>query len=314
MSRAIRQVVGKIRSMLVARTRGNDIGPEEFVRLAYLVLLRRPVDETGMGDWRRRIERGTFDTQRVLDTLLGSDEYLASHGADIFRYLHMARQQWVRTLAPFDSILDIGGSSAGRREGALIELGYPHRPARLDILDLPPDRQFWGTPTFDQTEPLDFDWGRVTYFHGRAEEVADVSALQSRRYACIFMGQAIEHILPEKLPSLLGWIRSHLLPGGRFVMDTPNRAITKIHSPHAYINADHKLEYTPAQLEDVFAAAGFSVVRRTGLLHLPQMARTGVFDARWFPQAPLVHDDADASYLFAFEALPDIETEDTQTP
>lgn len=314
MSRAIRQVVGKIRSMLVARTRGNDIGPEEFVRLAYLVLLRRPVDETGMGDWRRRIERGTFDTQRVLDTLLGSDEYLASHGADIFRYLHMARQQWVRTLDPFDSILDIGGSSAGRREGALIELGYPHRPARLDILDLPPDRQFWGTPTFDQTEPLDFDWGRVTYFHGRAEEVADVSALQSRRYACIFMGQAIEHILPEKLPSLLGWIRSHLLPGGRFVMDTPNRAITKIHSPHAYINADHKLEYTPAQLEDVFAAAGFSVVRRTGLVHLPQMACTGVFDARWFPQAPLVHDDADASYLFAFEALPDIETEDTQTP
>lgn len=310
----MRLLAGRIRAAIVARTRGEDIGPEEYVRLAYLVLLRRQIDETGINDWRRRIERGTFDTQRVLDALLGSDEYLANHGADIFRYLHLARQQWIRSVDAFDSILDIGGSSAGRREGALIELGYPHRPSRLDILDLPPDRQFWGEPTFDQTEPVDFDWGRVTYFHGSAEDVANVAALQARRYECVFMGQAIEHILPEKLPALLGWIRAHLLPGGRFIMDTPNRAITKIHSPHAYINADHKLEYTPAQLEDVFNAAGFSVVRRTGLVHLPQMARSGIFDARWFPQATLVHDDADASYLFAFEAIPETKTLDTPTP
>ncbi|MBA8888504.1 hypothetical protein FHW12_002737 [Dokdonella fugitiva] len=302
--KALRQVAGRIRSAIITRTGAGDIGPEEFVRLAYLVVLRRPADATGIDGWRRQIERGNFSTQRVLDSLLGSEEYLANCGADIFRRLHMARQRWIRSVDAFDSILDIGGSSAGRREGALIELGYPHRPSRLDILDLPPERQFWGTPTFDQTEPFDFDWGRVTYFHGSAEGVANVPALQSRRYQCIFMGQAIEHILPEKLPELLAWIRAHLLPGGRFVMDTPNRAITKIHSPDAYINEDHKLEYTPDQLEEVLAVSGFSVTRKTGLVHLPEMARTGVFDARWFTEATLVHDDADASYLFAFEAVP----------
>lgn len=308
----LRGLAGKIRSAIVERTGVGDIGPDEYVRLAYLVVLRRPADPTGIEGWRRHIERGNFNTQRVLDTLLGSEEYLANHGADVFRRLHMARQRWIRSVGAFDSILDIGGSSAGMREGAMIELGYPHRPSRLDILDLPPDRQFWGTPTFDQTEPLDFDWGRVTYFHGCAEDVASVAALQSRQYECIFMGQAIEHILPEKLPALLAWIRAHLLPGGRFIMDTPNRAITKIHSPEAFINADHKLEYTPAQLESVLAASGFSVIRRTGLVHLPEMACSGIFDARWFADATLVHDDADASYLFAFESVPDQPTTSTR--
>ncbi len=309
-----RRLAGRLRAAVVERSSAAEIGPEEYVRLAYLVVLRRPVDATGLDGWRRQIARGNFDPQRVLDTLLGSEEYLASYGVDIFRRLHMARQSWIRSVDAFDSILDIGGSSAGRREGALIELGYPHRASRLDILDLPPDRQFWGTPTFDQTEPLDFDWGRVTYFHGRAEDVANVPALQSKRYQCIFMGQAIEHILPENLPGLLAWIRTHLVPGGRFILDTPNRAITKIHSPDAYINADHKLEYTPRQLEEVLAGTGFSVTRRTGLVHLPEMARSGVFDARWFADAALVHDDADASYLFALEAVPTTEATDTPPP
>jgi hypothetical protein len=307
----LRRLAGRVRAAIVARTAAEDIGPDEYVRLAYLVVLRRPADPTGIEGWRRQIERGNFSTQRVLGSLLGSEEYLANHGADIFLRLHMARQRWIRSVDAFDTILDIGGSSAGLREGALIELGYPHRPSRLDILDLPPDRQFWGTPTFDQTEPFDFEWGRVTYFHGRAEDVANVPALQARRYQCIFMGQAIEHIVPEKLPALLSWIRAHLLPGGRFILDTPNRAITKIHSPHAYINADHKLEYTPDQLEEVLAAAGFSVTRKTGLVHLPDMARSGVFDARAFADAALVHDDADASYLFAFEASVNPQPTDT---
>jgi len=299
------RVLNRLRARLVARTDFRDLGPNEFVQLAYLVVMRRKADPTGLADWHKRIERGTFDTQLVIEAMLRSEEYLSNFGSDIFGRLHLARQEWVRTIAPFASILDIGGSSAGRREGALIELGYPHRPPVIDILDLPPDRQFWGEPLFDQSKPQSFDWGTVTYYHGSAEGVGEVALLQDRAYDCIFMGQAIEHIYPEKLPTVLAWIRNHLKPGGRFVFDTPNRAVTKIHSPAAYINADHKIEYTPDQMEQLLAASGFIVTQKIGMGHLPRMAASQKFDAREFTDAALLHADADACYLFAFEAIPD---------
>jgi SAM-dependent methyltransferase len=299
------RVLARIRALLVSRVTLQSLGPDEFVRMAYLVLLKRPADPVGLEGWRRQIDRGNFNTQLIVDALLNSEEYLSNFGANIFHRLHRARQSWIKTVPAFSSILDIGGSSAGRREGALIELGYPHRPERIDILDLPPDRQFWGTPTFDQSEPAQFDWGRVTYFHGSAETVAAIAELQNRQYDCVFLGQAIEHIYPEKLPAVLEWIRKHLAPDGRLVFDTPNRAITRIHSPDAYIHSDHKIEYTPEQMQGVLESAGFRVTRKVGMAHLPGMAQKQIFDAREFPEAPLLHDDVDACYLFAFEAVVD---------
>ena len=65
--------------------------------------------------------------------------------------VHHARQQWVSQLAAFAEVLDIGGSSANT-EGALIELGYVHRPKPITIFDLPPEQQYWGNMTL-RTRP-----------------------------------------------------------------------------------------------------------------------------------------------------------------
>ena len=54
------------------------------------------------------------------------------------------------------SILDIGGSSPNIDQGALIELGYPHRPKQLFIFDLPPEEQYWGKPKFPRTGTIFF--------------------------------------------------------------------------------------------------------------------------------------------------------------
>lgn len=301
----IARALNRVRASLVTRTAMSDIGPEEFVRLAYLVVLKRQIDASGLASWRRQIGCGSFNSQRVFETLLASEEYEKHFGIDIFQRLHAARQAWIRTVAAYDSILDIGGSSPVLPEGGLIALGYPHRPKTIDILDLPPDRQFWGPPVFDQSKPQSFDWGRVTYYHGSAETIDDVDELRDRTYDCIFLGQAIEHVYPDKLTGLLNWIRIHLNHGGRLVFDTPNRIITKIHSPDAYINADHKLEYTPDQMERVLRSAGFTVVRKVGMMYLPEMAGSNVYDAREFNRGALLHDDVDACYLFAFEAVVD---------
>jgi len=309
--RFLRGIAARLRSRSIRDVDISDLSHEEFIRLAYLVLLRRKIDPTGLALWRDSIVRGMFSYETVVSTILKSDEYQSRFGTDVNGRLHSARQLWIKTLPPFERLLDIGGSSPTRPEGALIQLGYPHRPKSLDILDLPPERQNWGTPAFDQSVPTRFDWGTVTYFHGGAETIADVPTLQDRTYDCVFLGQAVEHIRPEALPELLAWVRRHLSADGRLILDTPNRLLTKIQCPTWFIHPDHKLEYEPAQLEQVLRDNGFVVTRRRGMVHLPKIAATKTYDAREFESADLLHDDIDACYLFAVEASLDRSTDNT---
>src|SRR5690242_8389957 len=195
------------------------VSAEEYVRMAYLVLLRREIDSIGAESWHDVIVAGRFDQQQVIDTILASDEYQSRFGIDLAGIQHRARQAWIHTVWKYDRILDIGGSSPTSPEGALIELGYPHRPDRLDILDRPPEQQYWGKPRYDQSVSSRFNWGEVNYFHGSGERIADIPALQDRTFDCVFLGQAIEHIWPEQLGGMLAWIRNHLAEGGMLIFD-----------------------------------------------------------------------------------------------
>lgn len=277
--------------------------PEDYVRMAYMVLLRRQVDSAGLQVWREHIASGRFSQQFVINAILQSDEYLSDFGIDVLSIIHRARQEWIGTVPAFQSVLDIGGSSPNEPAGALIELGYPHRPKRVDILDRPPDLQYWGKPKYDQSVSAQFEWGEVSYFHGSGEGIAEIPALQARSYECVFLGQAIEHIYPESLPALLAWTREHLVPNGRLVFDTPNRLLTKIQCPNSLIDPDHKYEYSPIEMERVLTDAGFRVTKKVGMVHLPVQAASGKYDPREFADASRLSDDVDACYLFAFEAL-----------
>lgn len=277
--------------------------PEEYVRMAYRVLLRREIDPSGLAAWRAMIASGRYQQQLVVNTLLGSEEYLVRFGLDLIGIAHRARQNWIATLEPYDRILDIGGSSPDRPEGAMFVLGYRHRPRVLDIVDLPPDDQYWGKPRFDQTVPHRFEWGEVNYYHVRAERIPEFAPLSAKSYDAVFLGQAIEHIYPDALPSVLAWIRSHLKPGGKLIFDTPNRLLTKIQCPNSLIDPDHKYEYTPSEMEAILTTAGFRVTRRVGMVHLPRQAASGIYDPKEFAEGAPLSDDIDACYLFAFEAV-----------
>lgn len=278
------------------------MGEEAYVRMAYLVLLRREIDASGLNAWRSVIASGRFTQQNVVNTLLSSREYLSRFGVDVISIIHRSRQEWIKTVPAVRRVLDIGGSSANDPQGALIELGYPHRPEQLHILDLPPEKQYWGKPKYDQSVPHRFDWGEVRFFHGSAEGVQDVEGLQGERYDMVFLGQAIEHVRPEMLPGMLAWVRSHLSPDGRLVFDTPNRLLTIIQCPNSLIDPDHKYEYSPTELAQIVAAAGFEVTKKAGMVHLPVQAASGRYDSMEFAKAQLVSPDVDACYLFAMEA------------
>lgn len=159
-------------------------------------------------------------------------------------------------LESFETIFDIGGSSPNIDMGALIELGYQHRPKELIIFDLPPEKQYWGKPKFPQDRDYEFSWGIIKYVHGYVEDIFNYRELGDKKFDCVYMGQVIEHIHKDKLDVVLKWIREHLKENGKFIFDTPNRNITRIQSPNKLIDEDHKYEYTPAELEVILNASG----------------------------------------------------------
>jgi SAM-dependent methyltransferase len=277
----------------------STLSPLDTVRLAYKLLLRRDLDPVGLEHWTSRLREVPFDMDEMIYYILESPEFKRVNRVPFMHMVHRARVEWVGKLRPFDRILDIGGSSPTNEQGALIDMGYRHRPKQLTIFDLPPDRQFWGKPHYSQDHSRRFDWGTVEYVHGEAEQIAKAAHLDGERFDMIFMGQAIEHLWPEKLPAILKWIREHLTPGGSFVIDTPNRILTVLQNPNAYINADHKIEYTPAQLANVLEQNGFEVYEQWGLVHMPRSQKASVFDPSEIYDRPLVSERVDECYLFA---------------
>ena len=247
----------------------SKLSEEDYLKLAYITLLQRKIDPSGLKFWKEKIDNKHFKYKDLLDVIYNSPEFIMHYKVSFSAMLHRARQEWCSSLDKFKYVLDIGGSSPNIEMGALIELGYQHRPKELVVFDLPEDEQYWGKPKFAQNRDYTFDWGTLKYEHGHAEYIERCKSLSDGKFDCVFMGQTIEHINKNRLSSLLSWIRGHLVPKGKFIFDTPNRDVTKIQSPHKYIDDDHKYEYTPIEMEQILRKNGFKVVKGHGLLDMP---------------------------------------------
>lgn len=276
---------------------------EEFAHLAYRVLLGREIDPEGLNNCRHLIKAGQFEEKALVRMMIQSPEFQQrqKEGLAFGELLHEARKQWCASLPGFERVLDIGGSSPTMPEGALIELGYRHRPKSISILDLPPEEQYWGKPVYEQGERRLFDWGVVSYIHCGAEKVQQCDELQEKTFGMVYLGQAIEHIEADALPGVLSWSREHLEPEGRLIFDTPNRALTRVQLPDRYIDPDHKYEYEPGEMAEVLAHAGFEVVNSWGLLAMPTTLSSGQFEPEEAYRGELLNRQPESSYVFAME-------------
>ena len=90
-----------------------------------------------------------------------------------------------------------------------------------------------------------------------------------------------------------------LQPGGHFALDTPNGRITRLQQD-AFIDADHEVEYTAAQLDQKLGAAGFEIVERRGLNYAGEAAARGSFDWDEAARNTGVFADAEDCYLLAY--------------
>jgi len=77
-------------------TKFSDLSSTDQVRLGYLLLLRRPIDPTGLGYWVQRIEAGTFRLESFIDEIVGSPEYKTINRVPFATMVHQARQAWIK--------------------------------------------------------------------------------------------------------------------------------------------------------------------------------------------------------------------------
>ncbi len=280
----------------------TSLSEEDYVRLVYVTLLQRNIDPVGLVYWRKVIENNAFNKKELVDTIYNSPEFRMLHKTSFPGMVHLGRVQWIKTLDYYETIFDIGGSSPNLDLGAMIELGYPHRPKEILIFDLPEDQQYWKIkPKYPQDRDYIFNWGVLKYEHGRIETIDTYKNLANTSYDMIFMGQTIEHIYQDKLPNVLRWIRAHLKPNGKFIFDTPNREITKIQIPNNWIDEDHKYEYTPEEMESLLNREGLKVIKKTGILNMPGTHISKNFNPLEVYETEILNNSPETSYLFAFE-------------
>jgi Methyltransferase domain len=271
------------------------------VSIVYRFLLYRDIDTPTKEAISIHMSQGQFSINKLIWQVIRSKEYASpERRPPTSSQLHMARIKWVKTLPQAKRILDIGGSSPTLAEGALIELGYAHRPEKLIIFDKPPNEQFWGKPNYSQDKDHILNWGDIQYIHGYAEDILNNTELQQQKFDIVFMGQVVEHIYEDKLHDVLVWIKNHLSETGTLYFDTPNRSLTQLETGvDSYIDPDHKKEYTPDQMEVIIAAAGLTVTKAWGIVDMPLSLKANAFEHKDFYESQALTSNPHTAYCFA---------------
>ncbi|WP_269515442.1 methyltransferase domain-containing protein [Brevundimonas subvibrioides] len=122
-------------------------------------------------------------------------------------------------------------------------------------------------------------------------------------------GQNIEHLWQEEVAGFLAEAHRVLRPGGRMIIDSPNRAITQIYGG---AHPEHMVELTVDEAEALVTAAGFDVQRVAGILLcrdgatgevLPIDGLADISPPTLVFRSVAAIDDAENSYLWWIEAV-----------
>lgn len=254
-----------------------DLHVETFIQYAYNIMLRREPDSQGRDHFTKLLRSGRLDRNGVLDHLRASEEFRWSvNYVDLLASIHYSRAEFVRSLPRADRILDLGGTHQSDPAGAFVNaLHYPYPFIELIIVDLPMHER---DGLYCHSEPADrvvTPQGTVSY---RYHSMTDLSGLADDSFDLVYSGQTIEHVTPEQADLTLREVARVLRPGGYLALDTPNGPVCRLLDP-AFINHDHKIEYSAGELSAKVRAAGLAVIEVKGLNYLGHSQTDGGFDS-----------------------------------
>lgn len=202
-----------------------------------------------------RLQHGDLtDKQYAMEVFLSPEalRYSLDHAQDFHLYYsHYARLRVVSSLLPqADVILDLGGAN-----GSIYRMGYPYKFKKITVVDLPPaDRNEMYKHL--EMKPQKTPNGLIGVHFG---DMSDLHFAKDNSVDLVWSGESIEHVSEEAGERTIQEAMRVLKPGGYFCLDTPNRAITKIHTAWRggdFVNPDHKIEYYPGQPADAERGIG----------------------------------------------------------
>ncbi|MCX7017723.1 MAG: methyltransferase domain-containing protein [Candidatus Sumerlaeota bacterium] len=292
---ASRSITKKLKQIISDPATEEQFTDEEFVQLAYHVILGRPPENDAVEYYTLRLERKLIDRKWLVKLLLESPEYQDRFKPTFGDRLHEARQELVRQLPKADVIVDIGGACPTDINGALYAMGYPHRAKRLIIVDLPMHKRALRPVEFEEDEIIRRDFGTIEYVHST---MSDLSLLENNLADLVWSGESIEHVSEKDGERVILEVMRVLKPGGLFCLDTPNSLLTRIQLPSEFIHGEHKIEYTPKELTAKLRAAKFEILETKAICPLPKTVANGSFDQDEIFGTPSFGDNPELGYCF----------------
>ncbi len=280
-------------------------GERDPIDAAFRAFLRRPATASERDYYGRFLSRGTARSRTLPRLLERSVDFAEAHGVDPIPFwaVHGARMQLVQERIPAaETIVDLGGSSGEAEEGALLGMGYPHRPKRIDIID--PELDEDGRPVehrLHATGSVRTSDGIDVVYHNRS--MTDLSAFEEGSIDLVFSGESIEHVSKDEALQTLEQCYRMLRPGGSICLDTPNAAVTRLQKPHGFIHPGHGHEYRVDELREMLTEVGFVVVEELGICAMHRTMSTAVFHDIELVEGRGVHDDPENCYLFFVRAV-----------
>jgi hypothetical protein len=135
---------------------------ETLVPTLYRVFLGREPEENGRRQYIKSFKRG-LPLEELILSFIKSEEFVGNYVPGLgARYgketdekilgllhanrrldaMHALRCELIQKIVPSgETVIDLGGASSCDARGALMFMGYPHRPKKLYIIDLPPEQR-----------------------------------------------------------------------------------------------------------------------------------------------------------------------------
>jgi ubiquinone/menaquinone biosynthesis C-methylase UbiE len=271
--------------------------PRQQLDAIYGLLLHRRADPAGVASYLPGLQAGTMTADRLAEWILASGEWwTAVTFSELGPSLHFSRSLFVRSLPRAARILDLGGTALGSDQGAMVLMGYPYPFDELVVVDLPSGNRNEIYQEEVEHHVTQTALGPVRY---RYHSMSDLSAYDDHSFDLVYSGQSIEHIEVPEAERVLAEVARVLRPGGYLALDTPNAAVCRIQQA-AFIDPDHKHEYTHTELVDTLERAGFEICEAKGLNHAGASMARGTFSTTEVATARGLFSDIERCYLLSY--------------